>query len=357
MSNEHGDHTPATAQSRFGTGVEDLIIFPLVAIALAVEQLLHAMLRILIHILDYAFPILLQLARFPLFTIRIVGDAIVALLKGIVRFLPMSGTKREAWRELVSRYWSWLRQKVSYQAFEEAVHHAFERGMAWVFRTCRVLTPSGALLVIAGAVLWLPVSFVAATAVHAMLIAKAASLPAWMQLLHVLATVVAKSKLLVLPVYPAAWPQAKKHAFAQALFQFYRSVASLHLMRKTGYRYRQTDRAIVAIAGALERAAARVGLGYLPNALFAVLNGVATRIGNALRAATMQAVGGLSRVPLIGSIVTSYGAHYAAVDQQRAERFSEQASGLFERWSIKFSAEYYEAKEKTEAAEHRVGRD
>ena len=75
-----------TAQSRFGAGVEDVIIFPLVLIALVVKQLLHAMLAILIHILDYAFPILLQLARFPLFTLRIIGDGVVALLKGIVRF-------------------------------------------------------------------------------------------------------------------------------------------------------------------------------------------------------------------------------------------------------------------------------
>ena len=262
----------------------------------------------------------------------------------------MPGTTRDAWREAVSRYWSWLRQKVSYRAFEDAVHHAFERGMAWVFRTCRGLTPRGALLVIAGAVLWLPVSFLGATAMHALLLAKAASLPAWMQLLHVLATVVAKSKLLVLPIYPAAWPQAKKHPFVQAMFQFYRYVASLYLMQKTGYRYRQTDHALVATAAGLERAAAHVGLGHVSDALFAVLNGTVTRIGNASRAATMQAVEGLSRVPLIGSIVTSYAAHYAAADPQRAERFSEKASGFFERWSIKFSAEYYEA---TERVAHR----
>ena len=161
-----------------------------------------------------------------------------------------------------------------------------------------------------------------------------------------LATLVAKSKLLVLPVYPAAWPQAKKHAFVQAMFQFYRYVASLHLMQKTGYRYRQTDRAIVAAADWLERAAARVGLGHVSDALFAGLNDLATRIGNASRAAMMRVVEGLSGVPLIGSIVTSYAAHYAVADQQRAERFSEKVSGFFERWSIKFSAEYYEAKER-----------
>jgi hypothetical protein len=51
---------------------------------------------------------------------------------------------------------------------------------------------------------------------HAVLLANAASLPAWMQLLHPVAAVIAKSKLLVLPAYPAAWPQAKKQAWVQA---------------------------------------------------------------------------------------------------------------------------------------------
>src|SRR3984893_13133018 len=127
--------------------------------------------------------------------------------------------------------------------------------MEWVFRACRTLTPGGALLVIAGAVLWLAVSFGAATAMHAILIAKAASLPPWMQLLHPLATIIAKSKLLVLPAYPAAWPQAKKHPFVQAIFQFYRYVTALHLIQKTGYRYRQTERAVAETAVVLRRAA------------------------------------------------------------------------------------------------------
>ena len=37
--------------------------------------------------------------RFPLFTLRILGDGIAALLKGIVRILPVGGTRRAAWRE------------------------------------------------------------------------------------------------------------------------------------------------------------------------------------------------------------------------------------------------------------------
>jgi hypothetical protein len=233
--------------------------------------------------------------RFPLLVIRMIGDGVTALLKGGVRLLPLSGTTRQAWREAVSRSWSWLRQNLSYRAFEQAVHDAFERGMAWVFRTCRMLTPGGALLVLAGAVLWLPVSFAAATALHAVLIAKAASLPAWTQLLHLVATVIAKSKLLVLPVYPAAWPQAKKHPFVRAIFRAYRNFTRFHLVQKTGFRYRQLDAPI-------------------------------------------------------GAIVTRYTPHDPAPAQQRAGKFSEKVKGFFARWSMKFSAEYYEAREKDEAA-------
>lgn len=345
LSNQSGDDTSATAEGRFGVGIEDVIILPLVVIALAAKKLCKATLSILIHILDYAFPILLQVARFPLFTARIIGDGVAALLEGLVGCLPVTGRKREEWRESVSRRWAWLRQKISYKAFEEAVHHAFEGGMAWVFRKCRTLTPRGALLVIAGAVLWLPVSFGVATATHAILVAEAASLPSWMQLLHPLATIVAKSKLLVLPAYPAAWPQAKKHSIVQAIFRFYRYLTAPYLVRKTGYRYLQTERAFAEMGDALVRAAARVGLGFLSSRLFAGFTAPAAWIGKVSRAAMTRTVQGVSRLPLIGSIVENYAAHYDGADQQHAERLSEKVSGFFGRWSIKFSAEYYEAKE------------
>jgi len=234
------------------------------------------------------------------------------------------------------------------------VHRAFERGMAWVFRTCRALTPRAALLVIAGAVLWLPVSFAAATALHVVLIAKAASLPPWMQLLHLLAAIIAKSKLLILPVYPAAWPQAKKHALMQAMFRVYQSFASLYFMQKTAYRYRQTERALVDAADALGRAAALVRSGHSSNSSFSGLERSVTWIGSTSRAATARAIEGASRLPLIGSIIASYAAHYADVNHHSAGRFSERVRGFFARWSIKFSAEYYEAKEQEEAAARHI---
>jgi hypothetical protein len=343
------------AQGPWGVGADDVIILPLVLFAVAAKHLFKVTLSILIRILDYAFPILLQLARFPLFTARIIGDGAAVLLMGILGCLPVSGQTHEVWRNFVARNWSWLRQKISYRAFEEFVHDAFERGMAWVFRKCKALTPTSALLVLAGAVLWLPISFGVATGMHAILIAKATSLPAWMQLLHPLATIVAKSKLLVLPVYPAAWPQARQHPIVPAMLRLCRYLAQVRLVQKTRYRYRQTERAAVDAAGALRRGARSVGLTPLSKALLAGLDRSGASIRTASRAAASRTVEGLRRVPFIGSIAGRYALHYGRASQQDAERFSEKASRFFERWSIKFSPEYYEAKDEDEAQRRRIG--
>jgi hypothetical protein len=348
-SNEFSEHLPTTTQGGVGLGVDDVVIFPLVLLALVAEKLLQATLSIVIHVLDYAFPIMLQVMRFPLFTVRIIGDALAALIECVIRYLPIPLTNRDALRELVNRHWSRLRQKISYRAFEEALHRTFEAAMRWIFLTCRGLTPGGALLVIVGAVLWLPLSFIAATAMHAALIVQAAALPAWMQLLHPLATFIAKSKLLVLPTYPAAWPQAKRHHFVQALFQFYLYIASLPLIRKMGYRYRQVEYAAAVAADCLKRVASFLGLTSLFNILLAGLKSLLARIGTASRTVMMRRVEEVSRVPLLGSIVVSYAARYKSSDQRKAAKPSEKIRKLFERWSIKFSIEHYEAKEEETA--------
>jgi len=169
-----------------------------------------------------------------------------------------------------------------------------------------------------------------------------------MQLLHPLGTIIAKSKLLVLPVYPAAWPQAKKHPFVQALFRFYRYVAALYLMQKARYRYRQTEHASAEAAVVVERGADRAGLSHLSGTVVASFNRLASAIGEAARAAAMRSVATASSLPLIGPIVRSYAAHYDGVGTAPAEKFSKQAGGFFARWSIKFSADYYEAKDREE---------
>jgi hypothetical protein len=320
-------------------GVEDIVILPLVVIAVIVRVVLRALLTILIDIIDWLFPILLQVMRFPLFTIRILGDGIAALLKGVMRFLPIGNMRRQAWQGFISRNWAWCRQSLSYRAFEEWLHHAFEDGMAWVFRKCRSLTPPAALLVIIGAVLWLPISFGVATLMHAVLVAKAASLPPWMQLLHPVATVIAKSKLLVLPAYPAAWPHATRHPIVQAMM-------TLYLMRKIGYRYRQTESAIAEAAQVSGFAAPAIGRSHLLGPPLAACNATAAVIGRGLRALAAGTVAVLSVLPLFSGIVRRYKEHYEEVSRQPSAPFSDKVTDFFARWSIKFSPEYYEAKER-----------
>jgi hypothetical protein len=159
--------------------------------------------------------------------------------------------------------------------------------------------------VILGAVVWLPLSFGIATAMHAVLFAKVTAWPAWMQLLHPLATIIAKSKLLVLPVYPAAWPQAKQHPFVQLVFKIYERIQSLYVVRKVSFRYKQAEIAGNATFERLERTAGLAsGMRWLRNAHVTEHLGV--------------------------------------------QRPTQKLRSFFSRWSIKFSAEYYEAKEEQE---------
>jgi len=163
-------HHPAwTDESRFRGALDDVIIIPLVLVAFAANKILRFILSILMRLLDCAFPLAMQIIWLPLFAAKLLGDVIVTVINGALRFLPLSETKRRQWRRSIRRNWSWFRRKISYQAFEQAVHDAFESGMAWVFRVCRHLTPNTALFVILGAALWLPISFGVATAMHAVL--------------------------------------------------------------------------------------------------------------------------------------------------------------------------------------------
>ena len=298
-----------TNKARFRGAIDDLIIIPLACVALAANKILRFILSILMRLLDYAFPFAMQIVWLPLFAAKVLGDVIVTLTGGALRFVPLSTEKRRRLRRSIRRNWSRLRRKISYRAFEEAVHHAFEGGMSWVFRECRHLSPNTALIVILGAVLWLPISFGIATAMHAVLFAKVASWPAWTQLLHPVATVVAKSKLLVLPVYPAAWPQARKHPFVQFIFRAYEAIKRVHAIRKIGFRYRQAEIAATAAVEKLEGTA-----------------GFASAV-TWLRKA---------HVP----------------EQSGIGKYGRELRSFYARWALKFSAEYYEAKERQASVVH-----
>jgi hypothetical protein len=57
---------------------------------------------------------------------------------------------------------------------------------------------------------------------------------------------------------------------------------------------------------------------------------------------------GLSSLPLAGPIIRRYQTHYdAAAEQESPQKLSEKVKGFFERWSVKVSAEYYQAKDAT----------
>jgi hypothetical protein len=339
----------SATQAANRAGAEDVLILPLVVAALAAKRLAQAVLSILIRLLDWGFVFAVYLTKFPLFVVQVLGDGMIALVQGLLSWLPVPEEDRRKWRGLIAQNWARIRQTISYKAFEQAVHHAFERGMEWVFRKCRRLTPRGALYVIAGAALWLPVSFGAATAMHALLLAKAAVLPPWMQLLHPFATLLAKSKLLVLPAYPAAWPQAKKHPLIQAIAHGYRDFERLSLIQKMELRYRQAEHAFDRAVETIKRLAVSVGLDHVFGTLWVGLTGVITRIANALRHATHHGLRRLSGAWLIGPAAARYLRDLERA-RERNEKASEMLRGAFARWSIKFSAEYYEAKEREEAA-------
>ena len=304
-------HHPAwTDESRFRGALDDVIIIPLVLVAFTANKILRFILSILMRLFDCAFLLATQIIWLLLFAAKLLGDVIVTVINGALRFL-LSEAKRRRWCNSIRKSWWWFQRKISYRAFEQAAHDAFESGMAWVFRECRHLTPNTALLVILGAVLWLPISFGAATAMHAVLLSKVTSWPAWTQLLHPQATVIAKSKLLVLPVYPAAWPQAKRHPFVRLVFKGYETVKRTYAIKKIGFRYRQAEIAGIAAVERLERTAGLTSaVTWLRKAY------VAKRFG--------------------------------------VERPTQKLRSFFSIWSIKFSAEYYEAKERDNSSKLRT---
>ena len=127
-------HNPAwTEESRFRGAFDDVIIIPLVLVTLPANKILRFVLSILMRLLDYAFPLAMQIVWLPLFAARVLGNVIVTVMNGALRFLPLSESKRRQWNISIRRNWSWLRRKISYRAFEHAVYIAFESGMAWVF--------------------------------------------------------------------------------------------------------------------------------------------------------------------------------------------------------------------------------
>ena len=91
-------HKPAwTEESRFRGALDDVIIIPLVFVTLAANKILRFILSILMRLLDYAFPLAMQIVWLPLFAARVLGNVIVTVINAGLRFLPLSETKRRQW--------------------------------------------------------------------------------------------------------------------------------------------------------------------------------------------------------------------------------------------------------------------
>ena len=60
-------HPPWTEDGRFRAGLDDVIIIPLVFVTLAASKILRFIFLILMRLLDYAFPLAMQLVWLPLF--------------------------------------------------------------------------------------------------------------------------------------------------------------------------------------------------------------------------------------------------------------------------------------------------
>lgn len=123
-----------TRERRFRGTLDDVIVIPFVVVALAVNKSLRLIVSILMRLLDYAFPLAMQIVWLPLIAARVLGNIVVAAMNGALRLLPLSEKDRRRWSTSLRRDWSRLRRKISYRAFERVVHRAFESSMTWVFR-------------------------------------------------------------------------------------------------------------------------------------------------------------------------------------------------------------------------------
>ena len=67
----HYRHPAWTEESRFRGTLDDVIIIPLVFVTFAANKILRFILSILMRLLDYAFPLAMQIVWLPLFAAKV----------------------------------------------------------------------------------------------------------------------------------------------------------------------------------------------------------------------------------------------------------------------------------------------
>ena len=138
-------------ERRVGGALDDVIIVPLALIAIAANKILRFTIAVLMRLLDYTFPLVMEIVWLPLFAARVLGNRSRRCHRRCAVLLPLSETRRRKWIVSMRRRWSWLRRRISYRAFDEPCTLPLEK----VWRGCsesRHLTPNTASLVIVAAV-------------------------------------------------------------------------------------------------------------------------------------------------------------------------------------------------------------
>ena len=120
---------------------------------------------------------------------------------------------------------------------------------------------------------------------------------------------------------------------------------NLDTLRKVRYRYQQTERGAVVVANSVGSTAAGIGLAGSFKAMWGPLTDMLAWMRKPWPDVMLRLLEAFSGAPLVGSIMDRYFARNGSVYSTRP---SEQVRGLFERWSIKFSADYYGAKDREE---------
>ena len=147
--------TPAATQDQFRIGIDDTIIVPLVLIVFLAKTLYQATFFIMPFASAFVFALLLRMMTFPLLVAATAGDGVAWLIKRLTDLPLLPRARREAWRCLVDRRWSGLRQRMSQDAIAMMAQNILQRGIAWVFQKCGALSPRAALLVIVSVIVWL----------------------------------------------------------------------------------------------------------------------------------------------------------------------------------------------------------
>lgn len=219
----------------FDFGWRDFAALPFAAAAFAGE----GGVRGLGKLLDAAFWLVTRLYRLVEAGIIQLVNRSIPLLHGIVDYLPaLKPETRWRWKKNIAAGWD--KAKVKYLAIKHRIHRWVEKKEQQVFGWGKKLPPDKAMFILIAASLFVPVSTALGFAGH-FLIGK--FLPLSLQWLQILPISLPKLKIFLLPLYPAAWPQAKKSALIKRL-------SASPFLRKTGYQRnvmkQQTLRALEA---------------------------------------------------------------------------------------------------------------